>query len=65
MRANYVTTETFDSKTKKFLERECFWGYDVTKENISRTKINMFLVGDGHTNMYAENLLELDSKKRK
>ena len=65
LRANYEATKTFDSNAKKFLEHECFWGYDVRKENISRTKINMFLVGDGHTNMYPENSLELKSEEKK
>jgi len=41
----------------KFLEKECFYGIDVRKENISRTKLNMFLVGDGHTNMTDDNTL--------
>lgn len=30
---------------------------DVRDENISRTRLNMFLVGDGHTHMYSDNTL--------
>jgi type I restriction enzyme M protein len=53
----YAKTNTLTPKAEKFLEEECFWGIDVRKENISRTKLNMFLVGDGHTNMEDVNTL--------
>ena len=43
--------------SKKFLEDECFYGIDTREENISRTKLNMFLVGDGHTNQFPDNTL--------
>jgi type I restriction enzyme M protein len=33
------------------LETQCFYGIDVRDDNISRTRLNMFLVGDGHINM--------------
>ena len=51
LKNNYELTGTHSKDTKKFLEKECFYGIDVRDENISRTKLNMFLVGDGHTNM--------------
>lgn len=60
LRDAYTKTETYDRQGKKFLENECFWGYDVIKDNISRTKLNMFLVGDGHTNMETANTLTKD-----
>jgi type I restriction-modification system DNA methylase subunit len=53
----YARTHTLTKKTERFLEEDCFWGIDVRGENISRTKLNMFLVGDGHTNMQAANTL--------
>lgn len=40
-----------------FLEERCFYGFDVRPENIWRTKLNMFLVGDGHTHMYSRDSL--------
>lgn len=40
-----------------FLKTRCLYGIDVREDNISRTKLNMFLVGDGHTNMEAANTL--------
>ena len=40
-----------------FLKTRCLYGIDVRGDNISRTKLNMFLVGDGHTNMETANTL--------
>jgi len=57
---NYDNTQTLDKKSKKFLAEECFYGIDVRDENISRTKLNMFLVGDGHTNIFTRNTLKTD-----
>src|SRR5579885_34856 len=51
----YAKTNTLTKNAVKFLEKECFWGIDVRKENLSRTTLNMFLVGDGHTNMIPDN----------
>lgn len=58
------------------LRKEFIFGYDVKEENIARTKLNMFLVGDGHTNIEKKNSLkdikvfdyvikELDNGKKK
>lgn len=58
LRSTYAKTSTMSTNTIKFLKQECFWGMDVRKDNISRTKLNMFLVGDGHTNMSTGNTLE-------
>jgi type I restriction enzyme M protein len=54
----YAKTNTLTPEAEKFLEEDCFWGIDVRGENISRTKLNMFLVGDGHTNMEDTNTLK-------
>lgn len=62
---SFSKTHTFNKDTRKFLEKQCFWGIDVRKENISRTKLNMFLVGDGHTNMESDNTLARDFKDEK
>ena len=59
----YANTKTLTQEAEKFLEEECFYGIDVMKENISRTKLNMFLVGDGHTNMEDDNTLTKKFKK--
>lgn len=55
---NYDLTKTLNGDAKKFLSKTCFYGVDVREDNISRTKLNMFLVGDGHTNMYDDNSLK-------
>jgi len=57
LRSIYISTNTLTSDAINFLENECFWGIDVKNENISRTKLNMFLVGDGHTHMKDFNTL--------
>lgn len=55
---NYENNKTYGPKAIHFLEKECFFGIDSREENISRTKLNMFLVGDGHTNMIKANTLK-------
>ena len=55
---NYERTGTYKEGAKEFLKKECFYGIDVRDDNISRTKLNMFLVGDGHTNMIPANTLK-------
>jgi type I restriction-modification system DNA methylase subunit len=62
LKSTYTRTNTFKKDARKFLEEECFYGIDVKKENISRTKLNMFLVGDGHTNMIDVDTLQRDFK---
>jgi type I restriction-modification system DNA methylase subunit len=57
LRNAYAKTNTMTPEAENFLAEHCFWGIDVRKENISRTKLNMFLVGDGHTNMEDTNTL--------
>jgi len=65
IRNNYETTDTYNDDAKEFLGTSCFYGIDVRDDNISRTKLNMFLVGDGHTNMYPLNTLRHNFKKFK
>jgi len=57
LRNVYAKTNTLSPEAERFLEEDCFYGIDVRRENISRTKLNMFLVGDGHTNMEDTNTL--------
>lgn len=54
---NYEKSGTLSAEAREFLSKECFYGVDVRDENISRTRLNMFLVGDGHTHMYSDNTL--------
>ena len=55
---NYEKSGTLTSEAREFLSKKCFYGVDVRDENISRTRLNMFLVGDGHTHMYSDNSLK-------
>lgn len=55
---NYEKSGTLSDEAKEFLSKHCFYGIDVRDENISRTRLNMFLVGDGHTHMYSDNTLK-------
>ena len=48
---------TLSSQAQAFLSSDCFYGVDIREENISRTRLNMFLVGDGHVNMKSGNSL--------
>jgi type I restriction-modification system DNA methylase subunit len=57
---NYEINKTYSPKAKQFLEKECFYGIDSSEDNISRTKLNMFLVGDGHANMEKANSLKTE-----
>lgn len=57
LKNNYESTGTYDEEAQDFLSQECFHGIDVRGENISRTRLNMFLVGDGHTNMHSDDSL--------
>ena len=41
-----------NEKVKKNLANNTFWGLDNDEKSIARTKLNMFLVGDGHTHIY-------------
>ncbi len=55
LRSAYDPQES--AQALEFLKSRCLFGIDVRGDNISRTKLNMFLVGDGHTNMEAANAL--------
>lgn len=58
LKNSYERSGTYKTSAKEFLEKKCLFGMDVREENISRTKLNMFLVGDGHTNMIRANTLK-------
>jgi len=55
---NYKGSGTINSDSLEFLKDKCIYGYDVKNENISRTKLNMFLVGDGHANIQRRDSLK-------
>lgn len=63
LKANYEDSGTFNENAQEYLSKSCFYGIDIRSENISRTRLNMFLVGDGHTNMFADNSLKPEKPK--
>lgn len=65
VKSNYSETDTLTNDALSFLSEECFYGVDVREENISRTKLNMFLVGDGHTHMVTKNSLTYHFQNQK
>ena len=57
LKNNYQKSDTYTKQTKTFLSDDCFYGVDIKSENIARTKLNMFLIGDGHTNIERDDSL--------
>jgi len=49
---NYSIHGKFNDDVKLQLKERIFWGYDNDKKSVARTKLNMFLVGDGHIHIY-------------
>lgn len=58
LKNSYERSGTYKKPARDFLESKCMFGIDVRDDNIERTKLNMFLVGDGHTNMKPGNTLK-------
>lgn len=48
----YLNSKTKNKEQKELLKKNTFYGYDSNKESINRTKLNMFLSGDGHNNIH-------------
>ena len=49
---NYDVHRKLNDDIKKKISENVFWGYDSEEKSVARTKINMFLAGDGHTNIH-------------
>lgn len=58
LRNNYIKSGTYNKEAQKFLTKEAVYGIDNREENVQRTKLNMFLVGDGHTNIVFDDTLK-------
>ncbi len=48
---NYTINAKLNPTIRKNLAENTFWGYDNDHTSVARTKLNMFLVGDGHTHI--------------
>lgn len=51
LESTYSENEKLDEIAKGRLKEETFWGFDSESKSIARTKLNMFLVGDGHVHI--------------
>ena len=65
LKSNYEESGTYNDVVATYLSESCFYGVDIRTENVSRSRLNMFLVGDGHTNMFADNSLKPEKPKGK
>lgn len=61
---NYTKSGKMNARVKQKLESQTFWGFDNDEKSVARTKLNMFLVGDGHTHIYhmKDSLAEWDEE---
>ena len=57
LRANYLNAGKFSDEAETRLKSSVFWGYDNDEKSVARTKLNMFLVGDGHMHIYENDSL--------
>lgn len=65
LKNNYEHSNTYTEESQDYLSKRCFYGIDVKDKNIARTRLNMFLVGDGHTNMFDDNSLRPEKDRGK
>ena len=62
LKSNYEESGIYNDPVATYLRESCFYGVDIRTENVSRSRLNMFLVGDGHTNMLSDNSLKPEKK---
>jgi len=55
---HYLASQHLNSETRRRLKEDTFFGYDADEHSVARTKLNMFLVGDGHTHIYERDSLD-------
>lgn len=48
---NYTSHGKMNKRVETQLAKETFYGYDNDPKSVARSKLNMFLVGDGHTHI--------------
>ncbi len=64
---NYTVHNRMNVSVRRALEQNTFWGFDNDEKSVARTKLNMFLAGDGHThiNRLADSLWNPDNNQSK
>jgi type I restriction-modification system DNA methylase subunit len=63
---NFSINGKLNKVVEKKLINDTFWGLDNDEKSVARTKLNMFLAGDGHTHIYEvdDSLLGWDESRR-
>ena len=54
---NYSIGDVLNDDVLQSLKQTTFWGFDNEEKSVARTKLNMFLVGDGHVHIYENDSL--------
>ena len=54
---NYSIGDVLNDDVLRSLKQTTFWGFDNEEKSVARTKLNMFLVGDGHVHIYENDSL--------
>lgn len=54
---NYTVNNQLNDHVLNKIQKDVFWGYDNDAQSVARTKLNMFLVGDGHNHIYEHDSL--------
>ena len=57
LETNYSQNGKLNYVIQEKLREETFWGYDNDEKSVARTKLNMFLVGDGHIHIFENDSL--------
>lgn len=57
LQSNYDVGGKLNDDVLDDLQTEIFWGYDYEQKSVARTKLNMFLAGDGHLHIYENDSL--------
>ena len=57
LETNYSQNGKLNNTIQKQLQEKTFWGYDNDEKSVARTKLNMFLVGDGHIHIFENDSL--------
>lgn len=51
LREKFKQSGTYTKEAENYLRKQCLFGTDIKPENVGRTKLNMFMIGDGHSNI--------------
>ncbi|WP_432740155.1 N-6 DNA methylase [Staphylococcus equorum] len=55
---NYTANSQINAEVIDNVRKNFFWGFDNDPQSVARTKLNMFLVGDGHNHIYENDSLK-------